>query len=150
MQWPGECIRLLLLLPWIYLLMRMAGGQPPRILVKCAYVVLFVAWLWLPVMGGGTYIASGDGVLYHVRGLADVVRWINVVIWLGTLIWMLYLEAERGRDKYHGGATVIVRNYGEKEEDPPIMPKMEYIAPFIIAMSTAVLTCAAVFVGLLT
>ena len=97
-----------------------------------------------------TYLTSGHGVLVHVAGLADVVRWISVFIWLGTLIWMLYREAERGRDKYHGGATVIVRNYGEKEEDPPIMPKMEYIAPFIIATSTTVVTCAATFVSLLT
>ena len=146
----GGVYSLLLLLPWIYLLMRMAGDQPPRILVKCAYVVLFAAWLWLPVMGGGTYIASGHGVLAHFAGPADVVRWIFFVIWLGTLIWMLYRAVERGSDKYHGGATAIVRNYGEKEEDPPIMPKMEYIAPFIIAMSTAVLTCAAIFAGLLT
>ncbi len=138
----GGVYSILLALPWVYLLTRMSGDRPSRLLVKWAYVLLYAAWLWLSIMGGMTYVTSGEGILANFVGLAQALRWINLATWIGSLVWLLYVndrETARARDWWDTDKT-----------DNPIMPRPAYIAPFILAVSWAVLTCAAVYVGLST
>ena len=85
----GGLYSLMLVLPWLYLIIRMSGDRPSRTLVKWGYALLYASWLWVSIMGGMAYVTSGEGVLANVVGLTQAVRWINLATWIWSLILLL-------------------------------------------------------------
>ena len=139
----GGLYSLMLMLPWVYLVNRLAGNRLPRALVKWCYGLLYVFWLWMPIRSGYELIESAEGVFAPAAHFASLVSWINFATWAASLAWLAYVN---------GHDTTKAERWWEKEEGERFepLPHLAYVQPFGTATLWALLILAVTYVGIAT
>ena len=115
----GALFSMFLLLPWFYLITRMAGKHFPRPLAALSYIAVYSIWLYVPLF---TYFWL-QFTLIDFDELYTASRTSTWMVWTGAALWTVSLTrlliAHRRRSDVDGASV-------------DILPKQEYVMPFAL------------------
>lgn len=90
----GAVYSALLILPWLYLVVRMFNRSVPRFIVVAGYMVLYLGWLWGP-FGWGVFISQladspeEGGLFLEYPTISTLLMFIHIASWVISLVWLL-------------------------------------------------------------
>lgn len=123
----GAVYSALLLMPWIYLVMRMLGRRFSRKTIRPIYICLYLLWMCLIVGGAATIY-----IFFDLGGMEDLevftVPLVPLVI--GMPIWTLSFPALQRRDRYTADSKE------DDTSDTSILLEPVFIIPFAGASVT--------------
>ena len=133
----GLAYSALIFLPWIYLILRIHKVPIPRFVVKFAYIIIYVFWFGV-ILIGVIVAAPSDPpthtppellpqppspfmVYLEIGAVA-----LNGVTWLISLIWLVLVDKSRRRQ--------------EDISDSAYLPSPAYISPFALTLVWSLVT----------
>ena len=126
----GALYSLLLIMPWIYLTVRMFGNRVPTGLIKTGYIILYFLWAAATVMGvwALTFFKHSYHSLYGPNSDYPHQAALNaaVAFYLAVTVIALFhsiLELRRARDDYS--------ERGADAKPQPVFPGKGFLTPFI-------------------
>lgn len=125
----GAVYPVLFFLPWVYLVMRMRGRSVSIVVVRNIYILLYGAWLVLPIWSLYEFMSVSlrgedfGGALTTGLGLIS-----SILVFFGSLVMIAVV---RKKAKYK-----IVDPPGQSDESIPddVLPHIAYILPFAYLM----------------
>lgn len=125
----GAVYPVLFFLPWVYLVMRMRGRSVSVVVVRNIYILLYGAWLVLPIWSlykfMSVYLRAEDLEEALTVGLALI---SSILMFVGSLVMIAVV---RKKAKYKivdapGGSDESIRD--------DVLPHIAYILPFLYLM----------------
>ena len=125
----GAVYPVLFFVPWVYLVMRMRGRSVSVVLVRIIYILLYGAWLVLPIWSLYTfrstylYIEDFGGAL-----TVGLVLISSILMFVGSLVMIAVV---RIKAKYK---TVDRSGRSDESVRDDVLPHIAYILPFAYLM----------------
>ena len=121
----GAVYPVLFFLPWVYLVMRMRGRSVSVVLVRTIYILLYGAWLVLPIWSLSTF----RSVTLRVEDFGEA-RTIGLVLISSILMFvgsLVMIAVVRIKAKYK---TVDRSGRSDESVRDDVLPHIAYILPF--------------------